>query len=288
LWAWPDAGILVTVSSPELSVVCKSCGSEVSPYVTECPYCGHRLRKRAPQLEREGDEIKVREGRRERRKRLKRERQLARAAEPERRKRRRFAPLGELEFGVLPVATIGVLFASAVLIVVQRAVPWNAFEVGAIAGPVGGEFWRYFAAPFVYEDVGAFLITGGAILIFGSAVERRIGSVATLTLIIICGTGSLLIADGLAGLGLDDFFVAAGGNGVALGLLAAWLMLWRGEAETAFTEPLDVIGVTAIAVVLLLLPLVEITADPIAGLAGGALGLLLGWLAARRLVARPG
>ena len=28
------------VPGPELSVVCKSCGSEVSPYVTECPYCG--------------------------------------------------------------------------------------------------------------------------------------------------------------------------------------------------------------------------------------------------------
>ncbi|KAA0269287.1 MAG: zinc-ribbon domain-containing protein, partial [Acidobacteria bacterium] len=41
--------------TPELSVVCRSCGSEVSPYVTECPYCGHRLRKRAPRLEREGD-----------------------------------------------------------------------------------------------------------------------------------------------------------------------------------------------------------------------------------------
>src|SRR5207245_7592175 len=35
-------------------VVCKQCGSEVSPDVTECPYCGARLRKRAPKLERPG------------------------------------------------------------------------------------------------------------------------------------------------------------------------------------------------------------------------------------------
>src|SRR5688572_24243414 len=40
------------MSSPDLFVVCKSCGSEVSPYVTECPYCGTRLRKRAPKIER--------------------------------------------------------------------------------------------------------------------------------------------------------------------------------------------------------------------------------------------
>ena len=37
--------------APDLFVVCKSCGSEVSSYVTECPYCGTRLRKRAPKLD---------------------------------------------------------------------------------------------------------------------------------------------------------------------------------------------------------------------------------------------
>src|SRR5690606_26599950 len=44
----------LAMSHPDLFVVCKSCGSEVSPYVTECPYCGTRLRKRAPKIEREG------------------------------------------------------------------------------------------------------------------------------------------------------------------------------------------------------------------------------------------
>ena len=34
---------------PDLNVVCKNCGNEVSPYITECPYCGTRLRKRAPE-----------------------------------------------------------------------------------------------------------------------------------------------------------------------------------------------------------------------------------------------
>ena len=43
------------MSETELNVVCKSCGAEVSPYVTECPYCGARLRKRAPELELGGD-----------------------------------------------------------------------------------------------------------------------------------------------------------------------------------------------------------------------------------------
>ena len=39
-------------SGADLFVVCKTCGSEVSPYITECPYCGSRLRKRAPKLDR--------------------------------------------------------------------------------------------------------------------------------------------------------------------------------------------------------------------------------------------
>src|SRR3954464_2058485 len=49
----PDAGgILDSVSEAELFVVCKNCGSEVSMYVTECPYCGQRVRKRAPKIDR--------------------------------------------------------------------------------------------------------------------------------------------------------------------------------------------------------------------------------------------
>src|ERR1700691_2619782 len=44
----------VSTGGPDLFVVCKNCGSEVSPYITECPYCGTRLRKRAPKIDRDG------------------------------------------------------------------------------------------------------------------------------------------------------------------------------------------------------------------------------------------
>ena len=62
------------MNAPELSVVCRSCGEEVSPYVTECPYCGTRLRKRAPKLERRGDELQAQESRRDRKRRERAER----------------------------------------------------------------------------------------------------------------------------------------------------------------------------------------------------------------------
>src|SRR5215216_4923101 len=41
-------------SGPDLYLVCKSCGAEVSPYITECPSCGTRIQKRAPKLDRGG------------------------------------------------------------------------------------------------------------------------------------------------------------------------------------------------------------------------------------------
>ncbi len=263
------------MSAPELSVVCKSCGSEVSPYVTECPYCGNRLRKRAPELEREGDEIKVRQTRRQKRRQA---RERRRREGGERRLRAPTMPA----VGERPVATISALLIAALVLVAERAVPLDIEQVGAIVGPVGDEVWRYVTAPFVYADMGALLVTGAAIAIFGGAVERRIGTLMTATLIVACGTLGMLAANAANGAGLGEFLVAAGGNGVALGLLGAWLMLWRGESRTAFAEPLDVAAVSVVAAVLLLLPLVETTADPVGGLVGGLVGLLLGWLAAAR------
>ena len=58
------------MSQPDLFVVCKNCGSEVSPYVTECPYCGQRVRKRAPKIDRGGDAIETQKRRRPRLPRL--------------------------------------------------------------------------------------------------------------------------------------------------------------------------------------------------------------------------
>src|ERR1700741_2485400 len=56
----------MSTGNPDLFVICRSCGNEVSPYITECPYCGNRLRKRAPKIERDGtvsEPRKARKGR---------------------------------------------------------------------------------------------------------------------------------------------------------------------------------------------------------------------------------
>src|SRR3712207_1767559 len=111
-------------SGPDLFVICKSCGAEVSPYITECPYCGTRLRKRAPKLERGG---------------------VPKPEEPEEPKRRTRPALGRLRAGEMPgiradrrAWVVWVLVVAALLttvVVRSRLVDLSQL---AMAGPVDG------------------------------------------------------------------------------------------------------------------------------------------------------
>lgn len=250
------------MSDTELSVVCKSCGSEVSPYVTECPYCGARLRKRAPKLERHGDalEAKLRPGGTRLGARL-------RAALPD-------GPDGER-----PYATLAVILASAALLIVGAATGKSLSAIGGLVVPFDDEWWRFLTAPFAYTDVGYLFVAGLGLAIFASALERRLGSAATLVLLAACGSLGALAGAGVAN-ALDAEVAIAGGNGMALGALAAWLAIRRSEARRAIDEDYDPIAVSVAAAVLLALPIVEGSADVFAGLAGGLIGGLAGLAAA--------
>lgn len=254
-------------AGPELSVVCKSCGAEVSPYVTECPYCGTRLRKRAPKLERVGDEVRVREGRTERRARRAAERRARRAERMERVSGR-------------PVATVAAIVVPAIALVVERASGLGIIDLGAIVGSVGDEPWRYFAAPFVFDDIGYLFACGLAIAIFLPGVEGRLGTVPAFLLVIGCGALGMLAADGMGSVIGDGIVLAAGGNGIALGVLACWYVIQDAERRIDPTVDYERVAVAVAAVVLLLLPLVDDFADPWAGVAGGLVGAACGLAAA--------
>jgi membrane associated rhomboid family serine protease len=250
------------MSETELSVICKNCGSEVSPYVTECPYCGARLRKRAPKLERRGDGLEAKP-RRGPASRLFRIRLRARSATVTRR----------------PYATLAAILGSAVLLLVEQATGASLFSVGGLAVPVHGEWWRLFTAPFAYDDVGYLFVVAIGLAIFGVGVEHRLGSPATGLLLLACGALGMLAASAIAS-AQGDIVVIAGGNGIALGAVAAWFALRRAEAHHAVDQDYDRIGVAVAAAVLLLLPIFESNADPFAGLIGGAVGGLAGLAAA--------
>ena len=85
----------------------------------------------------------------------------------------------------------------------------------------------------------------------------------------------MLAASGIAS-AQGEITVIAGGNGMALGAVAAWFAIRRAEAHGAIDEEYDVIGVAVAAVVLIALPLFAPTADFFAGLVGGAVGGLAG------------
>jgi membrane associated rhomboid family serine protease len=244
------------MSETELSVICKNCGSEVSPYVTECPYCGTRLRKRAPKLERRGDAL---EAQRPHRRRLRLPRR-AKSGAP-----RPFRPY----------VTLAVILCSAILLLIQKASGNSLSTFGGLITPVEGEWWRLFTAPFAYVDVGYLFVVAVGLAIFSTAVERRLGSVPTAVLLLACGVLGMLAASGVAN-AQDDFSVIAGGNGMALGAVAAWFALRRAEANDAIDEEYDVIGVVVAAAVLIALPLFAPTADFVACLVGGAVGGLAG------------
>jgi membrane associated rhomboid family serine protease len=245
------------MSETELSVICKNCGSEVSPYVTECPYCGTRLRKRAPKLERRGDGLE--------------------AQEPRRRRRRMPRP-GRVSFPVSterPYATIAVVLASAVLLLVQKATGYGLGSFGGVIVPLEDDWWRYLSAPFAYLDVGYLFVIAIALAIFGTGIERRLGTVPTLLLLVACGSLGVLAAAAVAD-AQNDVEAIAGGNGMALGAVAAWFVIRRNEAGGSIGEDYDRIGVAVSAGALLLLPLFVTTANWWAGLAGGAVGALCG------------
>lgn len=257
-------------AGPDLSVVCKSCGAEVSPYVTECPYCGTRLRKRAPRLERVGDEVRVREGRREKRRRRAAER---RARAEERR--------GRLSFATeWPLATVVAIVIPAAILVLERATNLGVRDLGAL--DASGEWWRYLAASFVFDDVGFIFAYGLALAIFLTGVERRLSPPAALALVVAAAAGSMLGGDALDTLFGDGVLVTWGGNGIALGALCAWVVLRESERRAYPEDDYERVAVAVAAVVLLAIPLLDDAASPWVGISGAIVGAVFGLLASAR------
>lgn len=256
----------MTMSETELSVVCKNCGSEVSPYVTECPYCGARLRKRAPKLERRGDGLEAK-------------------LSPRRVRRLAFLSRRRLSRGDIsrPYATLAVILGSAILLLVQKASGDPLASFGGLIVPYEGAWWRFLSAPFAYIDVGYLFVVAVGLAIFATALESRLGSLPTGLLLVACGSLGMLAANGIAN-AQGEIAVIGGGNGMALGALAAWFAIRRAESHRAIEQEYDLIGVVVAAAVLLALPIFDSTANVFAGLIGGAVGGLAGLAAS---VLRP-
>jgi len=244
----------MSTGNPDLFVVCKSCGSEISPYITECPYCGSRVRKRAPKLDRHGRIT---------------DRRLRRPPAPSLPRLRR----GEIP-GIRPesrpYATIALVLAGLVGCLLWRTGVVNRAQL-VIIGKPGHDWWRLFTAPFVYSNVGYAFVALGAIALYGSLLERRHGPIPVMALFAVGGVGGT--AATAAALSAP---VVWGANGAALALLCAWalpdLISLRRRQEIEG----DLLGTATIGVVVALMPLVAPGASWISDLVGVAGGLAIG------------
>lgn len=262
------------MSETELNVVCKSCGAEVSPYVTECPYCGARVRKRAPDLERGGDgALEPKQSRREKRK-----------EEKARQKAKRRSRTSSFSASVRPWATISLILIPAVALLVRIALGNQLEDFGGVVVPFDSEWWRLLTAPFAYVSVGYLFAVAIALALFAPGLERRLGTVPVFVLLVACGALGVLAAMGIADQ-RDQITVIAGGNGIALGAIAAWFAVNRSKRKED-GEWVDLAGVLIAAMVILALPVVVPTADFWSGLIGGLVGALAGLAAARFGTAR--
>jgi membrane associated rhomboid family serine protease len=245
----------MSTGGPDLFVICKNCQSEVSPYITECPYCGSRLRKRAPKLDRQG--------------------------RPTERRRRAPSPsLPRLRRGEIPgIRADSRPYATGALVLAGFAgtLLWRAAALGSthaidLWARYGTHlWWRLLVAPFVYPNTGYAIITLFAIALFGSLLERRHGPIAVL---LVFGAGAV---GGAAVVATQSTMpIAYGGNGGALALLVAWmipdLLTLKAREEIGG----DLLGAVVIGVVVALMPLLSTGASWAADVVGVVAGLVVG------------
>jgi membrane associated rhomboid family serine protease len=249
----------------DLFVVCKQCGSEVSPYITECPYCGHRLRRRAPKL----PPAQPSSGSGRARGRRWPVAGRSRGARTRTRPRRSLAGFDH-GAGTRPYATIALVAVSCGVWVAWRGGFVNLDKL-VVIGPLHGDWWKLLSSQFAYANGLYEFVALVAIAIFGWLLERRHGPAVVLALFLGAGATGALVASAVY-----SEAIVSGGNAAALGLLAAWAIPDLEAARAGIDYEGDLLGVAAIAAVLLALPFAQPQASWLAGITGGALGLLLG------------
>ena len=241
-------------------MICKSCGSEVSPYITECPYCGSRLRKRAPKLDRD-------------------------QRPAEKRKRKEPSPLlSRLKPGEIPgirgerhpYATITLVVAGLVGCLLWRTGLGGAAGNLIVAGKPGAQWWRLFTAPFVYDNTGYALVSLGAIALYGWLLERRHGPLVPLALFFIAGVGGVAATSAAYA-----FPIVLGANGAALALVVAWAIPDLIELQRRQDVEGDLLATLVVAIVIALMPLAAPHASWIADVVGVGAGALIGLPLAR-------
>lgn len=247
------------MTEPDLFVVCKNCSAEVSPYVTECPYCGQRVRKRAPKIGPDGT--------------------------PQTSRLRRRAPklpklrpdeIPGIAPETAPRATQLLIAVSLLAMIVSASNEVTYYDLGALIFPINGDWWRVATTPFLHDNLGYAFIALTATGIFGMHLERRFGPLVPVLIFVAAGAAGAALSNAA------DVLPAVGANGAALGLLCAWLVDDRRAARRGDDRENDLLGVYVIAGLLLALSLATEDASIVAAAGGALVGALAGLLLSAR------
>ncbi len=256
-------------SGADLFVICKQCGSEVSPYITECPYCGHRLRRRAPKLPKPGAAAG--------------EDTRGRSAGARGRARGRLSSLGRLRHGEIagirgetPAYATALLVAASCVVWIITTGGWFGLAVHLpIVGPLESQWWRLLTWQFAYSHslagsvyLFACMLSVG---VFGWLIERRHGPLVAVALFFGAGVSGGLVAEAVYAEP-----VLSGANAGALALLAAWAVPDLQDLRARRYYDGDLLGAGAFAAVLLAMPLALLGVSWLAGVVGVAFGLVFG------------
>lgn len=238
-------------------MVCNNCGSEVSPYVTECPYCGTRLRKRAPDLKKQ-KKAEEKEARRAEKRRDRLKAQYEGGS----------SPGAWLESpGGRPLATIALVAISIVASVIAASGPSQAslwiLDHLVFTGSIGSEPWQLVTTAFLQYSFGYGFVCLGIFALFGAGLERRHGALAPLAVWILCSALAVLAEAVIA-----PVPVTFGAYAPAVGAVLAWTLV---VAQREDLRDHDTLGLATIGFVLCALPIAT-DAARVWALLGGILG----------------
>lgn len=279
----------------ELFTECSSCGQQVSTFVTECPYCGTRLRKRAPRLDRKDGDLEALLGdgpedpvgdpgdprdnvvslRPKGRAKLRRQAPAAQSTKRRRRpsggRLRTVAAVGEgRPWATLLIVLISLIGLPATIIIGQQ-------DLLLSGGVSGNPVWRYLVAALSYDQgdiwhAFAVLTTFG---VFGWLWERRTGGVLGPAIVL----GTFLVA-GVGGLvasaAIDSGGIQAGASGAATALASAWIVAELRARQRKESIDGDLLGASVLLLVTLATSTIVVAGAPVAAWLGVVLGAGLG------------
>jgi hypothetical protein len=184
--------------------------------------------------------------------------------------RRRASLLHDRWAASRPYATIALVSISCLAWVVAHATP-SFYEKMTLVGPLHGDWWKLFSWQFVYGNGLYEFVVLVPVALFGWLLESRHGPAVVLALFLGAGVSGALVAEAVYPL---PFLIGA--NAGALALLAAWAAPDLMAARAGSYYEGDLLGAGAIAAILLAIPFARPEASWLAGVTGGALGLILG------------